>query len=169
MRKIRKLRHWKQRFDANARFVWRRETLFAGTTYEAGTEVPDDLLSKIKLRRFWEAARIELYLFEDPNVATGASAEKSDELVIPEGVSVEKAKGSWYLVKIVGDEKDYKVNGKKQLAAFIAGLPPVESSDSQSGGNGADTDEQQESTDDDNIARSDSESTEAAGAESTGV
>lgn len=127
MRRIRKLRHWKQQFDKDARFVWRRETLFAGTIYEAGTVIPDDLIPKAKLRRFWEAGRIELYKFEDPDVATGARKDADDELVIPEGVTVEKAKGSWFLVKIVGDEKDYKVNGKKALAKFIDELPESES------------------------------------------
>lgn len=126
MRKVRKLRHWKQRFNPNARFMWRRNTTFDATVFEAGTEVPEGLLSRVKIRRFWESKRIELWEFEDPNVATGKIDGKGDELVLPEGVSVEKGKGSWYLIKIVGDEKDYKVNGKKKLAEFIATIPEPE-------------------------------------------
>lgn len=120
MRKVRKLRHWKQRFNPNARFMWRRFTLFDGIGYDAGTEVPEGLLGRTKARRFWESNRIELWEFEDPNVATGLVDRKGDELVLPEGVTVTQGKGSWYLVKIVGDEKDYKLNGKKNLAEFIA-------------------------------------------------
>lgn len=120
MRKVRKLRHWKQRFNPNARFIWRRPTTFFGTLYEAGTEVPEGLVTGAKLRRFWESQRIELFEFEDPNVATGQREAKDDQLVLPEGVTVTKLNGSWYLVKIVGDEKDYKVNGNKKLAEFIA-------------------------------------------------
>ena len=69
---MRKLRHWKQRYDKNARFVWRRPTMFGRRAYEPGDLIPPELeANKTKLRRFWESGRIELAEFEDPNVATG--------------------------------------------------------------------------------------------------
>jgi len=69
---MRKLRHWKQRFNKNARFVWRRPTTFGGEAYQPGDPIPPELESnKTKLRRFWESSAIELAEFEDPNVATG--------------------------------------------------------------------------------------------------
>ena len=74
---IRRLRHWKQRFDKNAEFIWRRPTIAGGVTYEAGSPIPDVLKNNpAKLRRFWEAKRIELADFEAPNVATGVVEEE---------------------------------------------------------------------------------------------
>ncbi len=69
---IRKLRHWKQQWDRDAEFVWRRYTRYAGKDCMPGDTIPDILKDNpTKLRRFWESQRIELALFEDPNVATG--------------------------------------------------------------------------------------------------
>ncbi len=72
MRRVRRLRHWKQRWDKNARFVWRTPVIFAGVRYAPGDGIPDALDGdKTKLRRFWESRKIELAEFEAPNVATG--------------------------------------------------------------------------------------------------
>ncbi len=82
---IRKLRHWKQRYDAKASFVWRRQTQWPDTsgdgkpelvTFPPGSLVPERVIKSMgpaKLRRFWESRRIELAEFEAPNVATGAA------------------------------------------------------------------------------------------------
>ena len=70
--RIRRLRHWKQRWDPNARFIFRRRTLYSGEVFEAGDIIPETLANnRAKLRRFWEAKRIELAEFEAPNVQTG--------------------------------------------------------------------------------------------------
>ena len=71
-RLIRKLRHWKQRWDPNAEFIFRRRTRYSGEVFEAGDLIPETLANnRAKLRRFWEAKRIELAEFEAPNVQTG--------------------------------------------------------------------------------------------------
>ena len=72
MAQVRKLRHWKQRFDKNAKFIWRRKTEYGDWTYEIGEAIPEELENNpTKLRRFWESKRIELAEFKAPNVATG--------------------------------------------------------------------------------------------------
>lgn len=73
---VRRLRHWKQRFNKNAEFIWRRPTVAGGVQYNAGDLIPDTLKNNpAKLRSFWEAKRIELADFEAPNVATGQVEE----------------------------------------------------------------------------------------------
>lgn len=80
MRKVRRLRHWKQRFNKNARFVWRKPVLWDGRQVEIGEEVPAELLPRAaKLKRFWEAQVIELAEFEMPDVLTGQKAEPKAE------------------------------------------------------------------------------------------
>ena len=75
-KKVRTLRHWKQRFDKNAEFIWRRPITWQGKTVKAGDPTPQDLQdNKTKLRRFWEARVIELAEFEEPNVLTGQKQE----------------------------------------------------------------------------------------------
>ena len=70
--KTRSLRHWKQRFNKNAKFVWRRSIVYAGIQTVVGKSIPKILAdSPTKLRRFWESSVIELAEFEAPNVLTG--------------------------------------------------------------------------------------------------
>lgn len=76
--RFKKLRHWKQRFDKNAKFVWRRSLKFGGEYTKIGSQIPKSLLIKpTKLRRFWEAGVIELRDFEAPKVSTGKVAAKN--------------------------------------------------------------------------------------------
>lgn len=76
-KKVRKLRHWKQRFDRNAEFIWRRRLTYAGRAYGPGDPIPADLSEKkTKLRRLWESGTIELAQFEDPDVLTGLTASE---------------------------------------------------------------------------------------------
>lgn len=75
--KVRTLRHWKQRFDKNAAFVFRRRIIYDGKQYKPGDAIPKVLQSNpTKLRRFWESKTIELALFEAPDVATGKKGKK---------------------------------------------------------------------------------------------
>ena len=75
-RLVRKLRHWKQRYDKNAEFVWARVLVWQGEQVVPGEPIPEDLNSnKTKLRRFWESRVIQLAEFEDPDVATGEVPE----------------------------------------------------------------------------------------------
>ena len=58
---IRKIRHWKQRFDPNAALICRRLMVWDGVSYEPGDVIPEGLAAnKAKLRRFWESQWIEL-------------------------------------------------------------------------------------------------------------
>ena len=80
MRKVRKLRHWKQRFDKNAKFIWRKPITWLGEQVTPGDPVPEDLENNpTKLRRFWEAHVIELAEFEEPDVQTGQKPAKAEE------------------------------------------------------------------------------------------
>ena len=113
LRLIRKLRHWKQRFDPNASFVFRRRTVFGSKRYNSGDLIPEELATnKGKLRLFWECRRIELAYFDAPNVATG-QVEKSDS----DDVKVEQ-RGPWYFVK--KGTKEEKVRGKDNLDKLLA-------------------------------------------------
>ncbi len=83
-RKVRILRHWKQRFRKDAEFIWRRPVIYAGEKCNPGDSIPDILAVNVaKLRRFWESGTIELAQFEDPNVLTGrvARSTPSEDMV----------------------------------------------------------------------------------------
>ena len=70
---VRKIRHWKQRYDAKAAFVWRKQTTWStpthkAVTFPAGSVVEEWVLESMgaaKLRRFWESHRIELREFDN--------------------------------------------------------------------------------------------------------
>ena len=112
-RVIRKLRHWKQRFNPNVDFIWRRRVVFGNETYEPGEPIPKLLQeNKAKLRRFWESHWIELAEFEPRDVSTGQVGHD-----LPPGVTVAKGKGNWYIVTT--SEGETKVNGEKRLAAML--------------------------------------------------
>ena len=72
---MRKLRHWRQRFDPKATFVFRRRTKWSGEWMEPGDPVPMDGLSVAKLRNMWDARRIELAEIEEP-APTGSNPEE---------------------------------------------------------------------------------------------
>ena len=115
MRKpIRRLRHWKQRFNPRVVFICRRRMNWGGVVYEPGDPIPEELAAnKTKLRRFWEAHWIELAEFEAPNVATG----RVDEL--PKGVTVTR-KGSWYVIHTPDGER--KALGRARRDAVLEEL-----------------------------------------------
>lgn len=126
---IRKLRHWKQQFDKNAAFIWRRRMLYRGTITVPGTPIPEFLANnRTKLRRFWESQVIELAEFDAPNVATGVVAEKrtyqtGDILSfedLPDDVVIEKGKGSWFA--ITRGTNVFKVNGQANLDQAVEEL-----------------------------------------------
>lgn len=81
MKRLRKLRHWKQQFDPNAKFIWRKNVLWEGNPIVPETEIPESLKNNpVKLKRFWEAGVIELYAFEEPDVLTGRVPEPKEDL-----------------------------------------------------------------------------------------
>lgn len=78
--KMRRMRHWKQRFEANAKFVWNKPVTWQGEQVELGAPIPEELSkNRNRLRRFWEAGVIQLCEFEAPDVATGQVADKADD------------------------------------------------------------------------------------------
>jgi hypothetical protein len=144
---IRKLRHWKQRFDKNARFVWRRDVLWGAHQCRTGEPIPEWILKEMgrtKLRRLWESRRIELAEFEDadawpqgpppdaappPESPSAAAADASlpeavtevpDPLALPAGVTLTKNGGGWYTLGT--DIGDVKIQGKAKLVAALEEL-----------------------------------------------
>ncbi len=115
---IRKIRHWKQRYDPKARFVFRRATSWPLVTkdgkikpgpdriqYPAGSIIPDAVVKSMgaKLRRWWEGHLIELHEFKAPNVTTGV-VNMRDPTGKLSGAKQTKKKGK---------KKGKKKNGKK--------------------------------------------------------
>lgn len=140
---VRKLRHWKQRWNKNAAFVWRRKIMYAGELTEPGSPIPEALAkAPTKLRRFWESHTIELAEFEAPDVATGQVEGKKpepagdDEVAIDppiEGVKVTRGKGSWFIIDTGEDQ--VKVNGQAKLDELLAELR-LEAEDGDQDGDG---------------------------------
>ncbi len=116
LKKVRTLRHWKQRFKKDAAFIWRRPKIYQGKQYMPGDPLPQDLTKAItKLRRFWEGGVIELAQFEDPNVATGLV-----DNTVTKGVKVVEVKPSWYTV--TRGNETFKIHGKRKLAVLLKQL-----------------------------------------------
>ena len=114
---MRRLRHWKQRYDPNAAFVCRRPLTWDGQTYQPGDRIPDGLsANQGKLRRFWETGWIELAEFAAPDVATGQPHQPTS----PEGVSVAR-RGSWYILTLP-DGSERKAQGQGERDALLAEL-----------------------------------------------
>ena len=61
----RRRRHWKQRFDPDARFVFRRPCRLGTTDFAVFDPVPEGLDPRL-LRKLWNANRIELEAFVAP-------------------------------------------------------------------------------------------------------
>jgi len=140
-KKVRTLRHWKQRFQKDAEFIWRRPITWQGKIVKAGDPIPKDLQeNKTKLRRFWEARVIELAQFEEPDVLTGQKPEPTPEP--PDETSEAPSIKDKELDDLVSKETDRKwhVEGVKEVfksktlatakaAEMIAAAQAAESSD----------------------------------------
>ncbi|MGB5810110.1 MAG: hypothetical protein WBG86_06240 [Polyangiales bacterium] len=140
---VRRLRHWKQRFNADAKFVWRKALTWHGKRMVPGELVSDEIIEQMgrtKLRRFWESHAIELHEFEAPDTsraATQASAPAKPEASPPpveppaavsddSDIEVEDLGGSWFSVTIDGESQ--KVRGKQAVEA-LTGRPFAPDSD----------------------------------------
>lgn len=114
---IRRNRHWKQRFDESADFVWRRRITMNGRVFEPGDPVDKDLFPasvlRVKLRRFWEAGAIELAKFDRPDAKTG-------EVVDEDVPRIVARVGPWYTVAHRG--QTHRALGKKKLEALMKEL-----------------------------------------------
>lgn len=127
-KKVRILRHWKQRFDKNAKFIWRKPLMWAGKKAVVGTPIPKSLSgSPTKLRRFWESGTIELAQFEEPkNIATGTNSPPK----------------SWK------DETQEKLDEKKEKAAAVKAAKKAEA-DAKAAAEAAEAAKKNEDEDDD--------------------
>jgi hypothetical protein len=77
---MRNVRHWKQRFDPNAEFVWRKGVVYDNERVVYGQPISPKLKAdKARLRRFWDARVIELAEFIEPNVLTGQKSGQKEE------------------------------------------------------------------------------------------
>lgn len=142
----RRLRHWKQQFDPNAQFIWRRATTFNGVECKAGDVLSDDVILKMgvnKLRRLWQSSRIELHEFEAPQTshprpsgaALGQPSGDSQPLAAPaatppsEGgterdISIKHVGGPWFIVTI--DGTTHKVRGRAKAAELVGSKERVD-------------------------------------------
>ncbi len=78
MRKRLRYKHWKQRFNPDATFVWTKSLLFSGERTVAGDRIPKKLSeNRNKTRRFWDIGVIELQMFTAPDVTTGEIKKSS--------------------------------------------------------------------------------------------
>ncbi len=79
-KKISATRHWKQTFDKNADYVWRRVVNLGKVKSVLGDPIPDSIKkSRVKLLRFWNAGIIERADFEAPDVGTGRVAKPKQD------------------------------------------------------------------------------------------
>ena len=117
---LRKVRHWKQRFDPNVKFIFRRGMTFAGKKHQRGDYVPKKLLTnRLKLENFWEAEVIELAEFAVPGRPISLlGVEAVLALPMPEGVSLKHIGNHWYEIT-VPDGEPVRKQGKKGVDTFL--------------------------------------------------
>ncbi|MYC97279.1 MAG: hypothetical protein F4X14_20170 [Caldilineaceae bacterium SB0661_bin_32] len=129
-RKVRTLRHYRQRFLPGAAFVFRRPRVWMGKRYAAGDACPESLVdNRAKCETFWENEWIELAQFEEILAAAKASGSLMElaehGIAVPDGVQVER-KGGWYEIRLAGGRVE-KVKGREGVREFLAGpLPAIE-------------------------------------------
>ena len=138
--RVRKYRHWRQRFNPDAAFVLRRPLLIFGEPFPRGHRLSDEqvlAIGRTKIRRWWESKAIELADFADDAVArpqrdenrpeTPRERQESPERVdsndappkadkAPE-IAIQDVGGSWYSVTIDGETT--KVRGRAAVEALI--------------------------------------------------
>jgi hypothetical protein len=68
MAEKRRVRHWKQRFNPAAAFVWARHLVFEGKAKKPGQKVTKSKISRNKLARLWYARFIEEASWKPPVV-----------------------------------------------------------------------------------------------------
>ncbi len=124
MRTASRLRHWKQKFNPKAKFIWAKHILYNGQMTIIGAEIPQILIDNPnKVRRFWESKHIQLADFTAPNVFPEFNnVETIEGIAVPKGISVKKLKGSWHLLTSVKRPKGIRVNGKIKLEKVLKAM-----------------------------------------------
>lgn len=78
-------RHWRQRFEPNARFIWRRRINWNGEWTTPGEPIPDDLANNPKkLRVLWDTHRIEIAQWDEEVEAEPVGESAADDAPITE-------------------------------------------------------------------------------------
>ena len=102
------VRHWKQKFDINAEFIFTRGTQLEEGLALVGDDVPEYLRSQgHRMKIWWDADRIAL---KNWDYEKGIPKE-------PEAPLYEKLGGAWFLFP-----DGTKAHGKKALEAKLAEL-----------------------------------------------
>jgi hypothetical protein len=113
MRPVRRLRHWKQRFQKDADFIWNKAVMWQGTQVKIGDKIPDILSNNTnKVRRFWEAGVISLMDFSEPDVLTGQVPVDPADVVVT-GDLIKHSDRSW---AVEGFDETYTSKKKAQAA-----------------------------------------------------
>lgn len=142
-----KFRHWKQRFDLNAEFIYRRRLLVGekmkkhtvikdccpqqveervGVYVEQGDTVDKEFWGKHRLRRLWDSNAIELKDWKDPVLAQRkvgpqeASPLGDSQNTTTPPPDVQFIGCGWYGVTYEG--KTYRVQGKEAAEEKAASL-----------------------------------------------
>lgn len=132
-RAIQKVRHWRQRFDPDVDFIWRRSILFDGRMTKVGAPVPKSLRgNRRKLRDLWEAKTIELARFGPQQTSTERALAR-----LPEGHTHVSSRSNWHVVR-APDGTEHRLLGAKGVDAYVDAL--VEAGDTTSGGDTSDGD-----------------------------
>lgn len=66
MAEVRRVRHWRQRFNPDSEFVWARPVVFQGKKRKVGSKVTKSQIDRNKLRRLWFSRFIEEAKWQAP-------------------------------------------------------------------------------------------------------
>ncbi len=106
---VRKVRHWKQRWNPDADFIFRRVIKWGGKIFRPGDAIPTDLKrNRGKLRRLWDSQFIEL-------------ANWPAKPLPPKKAAITLVKASWHTITLP-DGSTRRVNGKLKAQAMLAEL-----------------------------------------------
>lgn len=108
-------RHYKQRWDPNAEFVWRRRCLLRSELEEPytapGDRVDKNQLASGKLRMLWNAGYIELADWTPPEDRRHATPKRARAVLHDDG-------GGWYTLEVAGQRAE-RIRGRKAMEAFV--------------------------------------------------
>lgn len=118
-------RHWKQRWDPSASYVFRRRLRMDGGSHPKfvmpGDPVTPEIIAKlgmVRVKRWWEAQTIERADF-DPTVRGGVAKVKP--AVVEESTAgIEHTGRGWYTVTL-SDGSTARVRGKEAAEAALQG------------------------------------------------
>lgn len=123
------IRHWKEKFDADAEFVYAKTFKLGADLYvKPGDPVDKSMFGKnvkARLRRWWDSRVIRRADFVAPaSITSGRCGEIQTESAEPEaavvGPAMEHIGGPWYVVKH-GDQ-EIRVKGRSEAEKVMEDL-----------------------------------------------